>query len=139
LLNPVQHAGNSAAIHRYKVEPYVICADVYGVAPHTGRGGWTWYTGSAAWMYRVALEGLLGFQKEGETLVLNPCIPRGWPGFEIRYRHGRTMYEIAVQNRYGAGRGVTHITLDGVDIEGPAARIALKDDGATHKVSVTLG
>ncbi|HEY4263708.1 MAG TPA: glucoamylase family protein [Micropepsaceae bacterium] len=139
LLNPIQHAGNSAAIHRYKVEPYVICADVYGAAPHTGRGGWTWYTGSAAWMYRVALESLLGFQKDGETLILNPCIPRAWPGFEIRYRHGRTMYEITVQNRYSAGRGVTHVVLDGVDLGGPDARIPLKDDGATHKVSVTLG
>jgi cyclic beta-1,2-glucan synthetase len=139
LLNPIQHAGSSAAIHRYKVEPYVICADVYGVAPHTGRGGWTWYTGSAAWTYRVALEGLLGFQKEGESLLLNPCIPRAWPGFELRYRHGRTMYEIAVQNRHGAGRGVTRIALDGVDLDGADARIPLKDDGATHRVSVTLG
>jgi cyclic beta-1,2-glucan synthetase len=139
LLNPIQHAGNSAAIHRYKVEPYVICADVYGAAPHTGRGGWTWYTGSAAWMYRVILESVLGFQKEGDALVLNPCLPRGWPGFEIRFRHGHTLYEIAVQNRNGAGRGVTRITVDGVEIEGPDRRIALKDDGATHRVSVTLG
>ena len=139
LLNPIQHAGNSAAIHRYKVEPYVICADVYGVPPHTGRGGWTWYTGSAAWMYRVALEGLLGLRKEGETLALNPCIPRSWPGFEIRFRHGRTMYEISVQNRNGAGRGVTRVALDGVDIEATDMRIALQDDGATHRVSVVLG
>jgi cyclic beta-1,2-glucan synthetase len=139
LLNPIQHAGNSAAIHRYKVEPYVICADVYGAPPHSGRGGWTWYTGSAGWMYRVALEGLLGLKQEGESLVINPCIPRAWPGFEIRFRHGRTMYEISVQNRNSAGRGVTRIAFDGVDIEAAGMRIALVHDGATHRVSVVLG
>jgi cyclic beta-1,2-glucan synthetase len=90
-------------------------------------------------MYRVALEGLLGLKKEGAALVFNPCIPRAWPGFEIRFRHGKTMYDIAVQNRNGAGRGVTHITLDGVDIDASGMRIPLQDDGATHRVSVVLG
>ncbi|HEX3487544.1 MAG TPA: protein ndvB, partial [Micropepsaceae bacterium] len=139
LLNPIQHAGSSAAIHRYKVEPYVICADVYGAPPHVGRGGWTWYTGSSGWMYRVMLEGLMGVKKEGESLVIDPCIPRGWPGFDLRYRYGRTTYEISVQNRNGAGRGVTRITVDGVGVDAAAMRIALHDDGAQHRVSVVLG
>jgi cyclic beta-1,2-glucan synthetase len=139
LLNPIQHAGNSAAIHRYKVEPYAICADVYGVPPHSGRGGWTWYTGSAGWMYRVATEALLGLKVEGASLVMNPSIPRVWPGFEIRYRHGRTLYEIIVQNRHGAGHGVTRVALDGVDITTSDKRVPLEDDGVTHRVNVTLG
>jgi cyclic beta-1,2-glucan synthetase len=139
MLNPIRHAGNSAAIHRYKVEPYAVCADVYGTPPHVGRGGWTWYTGSAGWMYRVVLEGLLGLKMEGEILLLNPCIPRGWPGFEITFRHGKTIYEIAVENRNGAGRGITRVTLDGADMESKTVRLALKYDGATHHLRVVLG
>jgi cyclic beta-1,2-glucan synthetase len=139
LLNPIQHAGNSAAIHRYKVEPYAVCADVYSVPPHVGRGGWTWYTGSAGWMYRAILEGLLGLTVEGTSLILNPSIPRAWPEFGIRYRYGKTLYDIAVQNPDGAGHGITRATLDGVDIEAKEARFALHDDGLTHRVNVVLG
>jgi cyclic beta-1,2-glucan synthetase len=139
LLNPIQHAGNSAAIHRYKVEPYAVCADVYSAPPHVGRGGWTWYTGSAGWMYRVTLEGLLGLKVEGAALSIDPCIPRSWPGFEAQIRQGRALYEIAVENRRGTGRGVTRLELDGKAIEGTTARIPLTDDGATHRVRVVLG
>jgi cyclic beta-1,2-glucan synthetase len=139
MLNPIRHAGNSAAIHRYKVEPYAVCADVYGAPPHVGRGGWTWYTGSAGWMYRVVLEGLLGLNMEGGTLRLNPCIPRGWPRFEITFRHGTAAYEIAVENPNGAGQGVSRATLDGADVEAKDFRLALKDDGATHRLRVILG
>jgi cyclic beta-1,2-glucan synthetase len=139
MLNPIQHAGNSAAIHRYKVEPYAVCADVYSAPPHVGRGGWTWYTGSAGWMYRVTLEGLLGLKVEGAAMSIDPCIPRDWPGFEAQIRQGRALYEIAVDNRRGAGRGVTRLELDGNAIEGPTARIPLIDDGATHHVRVVLG
>jgi cyclic beta-1,2-glucan synthetase len=139
LLNPIQHAGNSAAIHRYKVEPYAICADVYGMPPHVGRGGWTWYTGSAGWMHRAALEGLFGLKQEGANLVINPCIPKAWPGFEISFRHGRTVYEISVQNRNGAGRGVTRLAVDGVNIDTAGMRIPLVEDGKTYRVSVILG
>ena len=98
MLNPIHHADSPTAIHRYKVEPYVVCADLYSEPPHVGRGGWTWYTGSAGWMYRVALEGLLGFQLHGATLALDPCIPRNWPGFEIAFRYRSARYEIAVKN-----------------------------------------
>ncbi len=83
LLNPIHHANTRAAVHRYKVEPYVACADVYAVAPHVGRGGWTWYTGAAGWLYRAGLESILGFRVRGSTLLLDPCIPKDWPGFEI--------------------------------------------------------
>jgi cyclic beta-1,2-glucan synthetase len=90
-------------------------------------------------MYRVVLEGLLGLKVEGESLLLNPCIPRAWPGFQMTFRHGKAVYEIAVENPHGAGQGVTHIALDGVDIEPKGARIPLKDDGATHHLRVILG
>ena len=112
-------------MEHYKVEPYVVCADVYGAPPHTGRGGWTWYTGSASWLYRVALEAILGFHLEGDTLRLDPCIPRGWPGFEITYRHRSATYRVRVDNPAGTGRGVRSVTLDGRPVpggDGAAAR-----------------
>ena len=137
MLNPINHADNPAAMHRYKVEPYVVAADVYSVTPHVGRGGWTWYTGSAAWFYRVALERLLGLRKEGSALVLDPCIPRGWPGFEIVYRHGTSTYTISVENPLGVCRGVLSLKLDSTIVAGN--RIALADDGKAHAVQLVLG
>ncbi len=137
MLNPISHADNPAAIHRYKVEPYVVAADIYSVPPHVGRGGWTWYTGSAAWLYRTALERLLGFRKEGSSLVLDPCIPRGWPGYEIVYRHGTARYVISVENPLGVCRGALSLQLDGQSLTGN--RIPLADDGKTHAVQLVLG
>ncbi|MEI9991852.1 MAG: glucoamylase family protein [Rhizomicrobium sp.] len=137
MLNPINHSDNPAAMHRYKVEPYVVAADVYSMPPHVGRGGWTWYTGSAAWFYRTALERLLGFRKEGESVVLDPCIPRGWPSFEIVYRHGTATYTIAVENPLGVCRGVLSLKLDGEILAGN--RIPLADDGKTHAVQLVLG
>ncbi|HWD29387.1 MAG TPA: glucoamylase family protein [Rhizomicrobium sp.] len=137
MLNPISHADNPAAISKYKVEPYVVCADVYSVSPHVGRGGWTWYTGSAAWLYRAAVERLLGFRRDGDGLILDPCIPRGWHGFEIAYRFGKTRYEIAFENPLGVNRGVLALKLDGKSVAGN--RIPLTDDGAGHKVQVVLG
>ncbi len=139
LLNPINHANTRVAIHRYKVEPYVIAADVYSTHPHIGRGGWTWYTGSAGWMYRVGLESILGFRLRGEVLHLDPCIPRAWPGFEIVFRHRSALYQITVENPHGASRGISRLELDGVALEAKKGEIALKDDGATHLVHVTLG
>jgi cyclic beta-1,2-glucan synthetase len=139
LLNPINHANTRAGIHRYKVEPYVMCADVYSTAPHVGRGGWTWYTGSAGWMYRVGLEWLLGFRVRGKTLLIDPCIPGKWPGFEIVYRHGSTRYEIAVENPRGVTRGVSSVELDGKTLVQRPAQIALADDGVTHRVRIVLG
>jgi cyclic beta-1,2-glucan synthetase len=140
MLNPIHHADSPTAIHRYKVEPYVVCADLYSEPPHVGRGGWTWYTGSAGWMYRVALEGLLGFQLHGAILALDPCIPRNWPGFEIAFRYRSARFEIAVNNPNSVCRGVISVTLDGALMpDSKKALIPLADDGATHRVLLVLG
>lgn len=137
LINPVYHATTLQEVERYKVEPYVACADVYGAPPHTGRGGWTWYTGSASWLYRVAIETILGFQLRGETLRLEPCVPPSWPGFELKYRHRSATYRIRVDNLAGTGRGVRSVELDGRRLSSNA--VALEDDSKTHEVCVKLG
>ncbi len=137
LLNPVHAASTPGGVAKYKVEPYVVAADVYGVPPHTGRGGWTWYTGSAGWMYRVGLEGILGFRREAGLLKIDPCIAPDWPGFELTYRHGKTTYHVVVQNPDKVQRGVKTVTLDGIATEGNA--VPLADDGGTHKVTVVMG
>jgi cyclic beta-1,2-glucan synthetase len=139
LLNPINHASTRAGVHRYKVEPYVACADVYSMPPHVGRGGWTWYTGSAGWMYRAGLEWILGFRVRGKTLLIDPCIPRTWPGFELVYRYGSTRYEIEVENPRSVGRGVSSVEIDGKVIAQRQAQIALVDDGVTHRMRVILG
>ena len=90
MINPISHAGTQEQIETYKVEPYVVAADVYTATGHLGRGGWTWYTGSASWMYRIGLEAILGFKKEGNTLTIDPCVPVEWREFRIEYRHGRS-------------------------------------------------
>ncbi len=136
LLSPVSHTATPEAVARYKVEPYVVAADVYGVPPHVGRGGWTWYTGSAAWLYRVGLESILGFHLEGDRLHLDPCIPAAWPGFEITYRHRSATYHIVVENPAKVERGVQSVTLDGA--EQPNGVIPLAEEG-THEVRVVLG
>jgi cyclic beta-1,2-glucan synthetase len=137
LLNPINHASTRAGLHKYKVEPYVAVADVYAVPPHTGRGGWTWYTGSAGWMYRAALEYILGFRLEGDRLRIDPCIPRFWREFEITYRRGRTTYRIKVENPNSINRGVAAVELDRVAQYGD--EIVLADDERVHDVRVVLG
>ncbi len=137
LINPVYHATTPEDIQRYKVEPYVACADVYGAQPHTGRGGWTWYTGSASWLYRVSIETILGFQLRGETLRFNPCIPPSWPRFELKYRHRSTTYRILIDNSAGTGRGVRSVKLDGQRL--PNDTVPLADDSKDHEVRVELG
>ncbi len=139
MLNPISHANTRAGIHRYKVEPYVACADVYSIAPHVGRGGWTWYTGSAGWMYRAGVEWILGFRLRGKTLLIDPCIPSKWPGFDIVYRYHGTRYEIAVENPRGVSRGVSSVELDGQALVQRPAQIKLSDDGVTHRVRIILG
>ena len=138
LLNPINHTNTRAALHRYRTEPYVMAGDVYSTAPHVGRGGWTWYTGSSGWMYRAGIESILGFHLRGERLQMDPCIPRGWPGFEIVFRYRSSRYVIMAENSSGAGRGVSRCEVDGVAID-VAAGIALKDDGSTHRVRLVLG
>ena len=145
LLNPIHHANTLTGIHRYKVEPYVIAADVYASPPHVGRGGWTWYTGSAGWLYRAGIEWILGLRLRGETLLIDPCIPRAWPGYEMSLRYRSSRYEIGVENPHGATRGVVSLELDGISlvtIDGKPtapAKLPLVDDGVTHRVRVVLG
>jgi cyclic beta-1,2-glucan synthetase len=139
LLNPINHADARAAVHRYRVEPYVACADVYAEPPHVGRGGWTWYTGSAGWMYRAGLEWILGFRVRGATLLLDPCVPKAWFGYEITFRYRSARYDITVENPHSVSRGVTRVELDGAALPGTRAPIPLADDGTTHKVRVILG
>ncbi len=139
LLNPINHASTRTAIHRYKVEPYVACADVYSAESHVGRGGWTWYTGSAGLMYRTAIEGILGIELRGNVLAVNPCIPRAWPGFEITYKHGSSRYHIAVDNPNGVCRGIVRASLDEREISQTRCEIALVDDDTYHYVRITMG
>jgi len=139
LLNPINHASTRADVQRYKVEPYVAAADVYSVAPHVGRGRWTWYTGSAGWLYRAGIEAILGFRLQGASLLLAPCIPKEWLGFEIVFRYRSARYEIAVENPAGVSSGVDYAELDGKMLPDGPTRIALMDDGEAHRVRVILG
>jgi cyclic beta-1,2-glucan glucanotransferase len=139
ILNPINRASTRAGVHRYKVEPYVAAADVYAEYPHVGRGGWTWYTGSAGWMYRAGLEWLLGFRLRGAVLHLDPCIPRGWRRFDITFRYHASRYEIAVENPSGVTRGIASIEVDGIRRDAAEGRVPLTSDGATHRVRVVLG
>jgi cyclic beta-1,2-glucan synthetase len=137
LLSPIQHTSRRASLQRYKGEPYAIAADVYSEPPHVGRAGWTWYTGAAGWLYRAGLESMLGFQKQGAALRIDPCIPRHWKRFEIRYRYGESRYRIRVENPTGVCSGVSRVELDGVRLEA-AALIPLCDDGREHEALVVL-
>ena len=143
MLSPISHSRTPADVARYKVEPYVIAADIYGVAPHVGRGGWSWYTGSAGWMYRVAIESILGFSLEGgNTLHLAPCIPDHWPGFTLRYRlDDGTRYVLEVSNPHRHAQGVVSAMLDGVAVPTSFKRvsIALARDGQAHHLQVVMG
>lgn len=137
LLNPIYHSDTPEKVGRYRVEPYVMAADVYGVPPHIGRGGWTWYTGSAGWMYRVGLEAILGLHRVGKILQIAPCIPKDWPGYEVTYRDGETSYQIRVENPDEVNRGVKRVMLDGKVM--PGGIIPLLGDGRQHKVHVLMG
>ena len=140
LLNPINRTSTRADVHRYKVEPYVVAADVYSVAPHVGRGGWTWYTGSAGWMYRAGLEAILGFRVQGTSLLLTPCIPEIWPRFEIVFKYRSARYEILIENPTGVSGGVAHAELDGEPLpSAPESRIPLVDDGNIHSLRLVLG
>ena len=144
ILNPIAHSSTADAVSCYQVEPYVVCADVYSVEPHCGRGGWSWYTGSAGWLYRAGLEAILGFRQYGSVLSIAPCLPKDWPGYEIVFRYrgpgdAITRYEIVVENPLRVSQGVVAMELDGVAIERDAAGIPLVHDGQVHHVRVELG
>jgi cellobiose phosphorylase len=131
MINPVQHGANARDAALYKVEPYVVAADVYAVSPHVGRGGWTWYTGSSGWMYRLIIESLLGVSLAGERLTLAPKLPDNWPGFKLNYRYRKTMYAISVE----AG-DVPGLAVDGVRQDGNV--IVMQDDERLHKVEMRV-
>jgi cyclic beta-1,2-glucan synthetase len=139
LLNPINHARTRSDVHRYKVEPYVIAADVYGAAPHVGRGGWTWYTGSGGWMQRAGIESILGLHLDGDVLHLDPCIPKTWPRFEMTVRFRSAHYEVVVENPAGVCRGVVAAMVDGAVVGERPFALKMQDDGVTHHVLVRLG
>ena len=135
MLDPIRHADCAQAIALYKVEPYVIASDVYALPPHTGRGGWTWYTGSAGWMLRFMLESVLGLSIEADQLRMNPCCPDGWSSFELNYRYRETLYRIEVH------LSPTDVPGSGWSLDGspcPAPAVTLVDDRREHAVIVRL-
>jgi len=138
LINPINHSSTRAGIHRYKVEPYVMAGDVYANGQHVGRGGWTWYTGSAGWMYRAGLESILGFHLRNKDLFVDPCIPKNWPGFDISFRYHSARYELRVENPGGINRGVRSIEVDGRPHR-IASGIPLVDDKAIHRIKIVMG
>lgn len=147
MLNPIHHGKTPEDIQRYKVEPYVMAADIYAAAPHTGRGGWTWYTGAAGWMYRLSLETLLGVHLEVDHLRISPCIPDHWTTYTVHYRHQETMYHIAIQRVEVGMQELLGVTMDGVHLQADITSVAgglvhnkipLINDGQTHDVSVYI-
>jgi cyclic beta-1,2-glucan synthetase len=137
MLNPVNHTRSEPGAMRYGGEPYVVAGDVSSHPSHLGRAGWTWYTGSAGWLYRVATESLLGLRRRGDHLWLAPCIPSSWPGYSVSFRHGRTRWEIRVENPDGRTGGVAEVTVDGRSTAD--GEIPLTDDGGSHVVRAVLG
>ena len=138
LLNPINHTRTPADIARYKLEPYAVAADIYSMPPHIGRGGWSWYTGSAGWMQRTGVESILGICIRGETLHIDPCIPAAWPGYSAIIKWRSASYDITVQNPAGVSRGVASVKLDGAPLD-QRSPIPLVDDGALHRVTLVLG
>lgn len=137
LINPINHTRTDREVSIYKVEPYVMAADVYGEHPHIGRGGWTWYTGSAGWMLKAGIENILGFIKNGDSLVINPCIPKKWTEYSITYHYLDTTYDIKVSNPEKLSTGVRSISVDGKILNGN--RIDLANDQLNHSVRIQMG
>jgi cellobiose phosphorylase len=135
MINPVNHAKSPEGISAYKVEPYVVAADVYALSPHIGRGGWTWYTGSAGWMYRLIVESLLGLKLEVDRLRFAPCLPADWKSLKIHYRYRETLYHIAILQTHAQNGGMT-VTVDGIKQDNEA--IPLVDDRQEHSVEVKI-
>ena len=135
LINPVSHTSTPEGVARYRVEPYVVAADVYAAFPHTGRGGWTWYTGSAAWMYRLITESLLGLRLDVDKLRFVPCLPKDWSVFKVHYRYRDTVYHINIRNS-GGGTKVDRVATD--DQPQPEGFVRLIDDRQDHQVQVDV-
>jgi cyclic beta-1,2-glucan synthetase len=137
MINPVERAREPLSVWRYGVEPYVVAADVYNLPGRVGRGGWSWYTGSAAWMYRAWVEEILGLQVRGETMRIAPVIPAWWDGFSMSYRHGESVYEIQVENPGHCEKGVSRVELDGKRVKDGV--INLGRELLKHRIVVRMG
>lgn len=137
LLNPITHTADAEGVRRYRTEPYVLAGDVYGVPPHVGRGGWTWYSGASGWLYRGALEALLGLKVRGDSLEIKPCLPDSWDHYRVTLRRGESRYRIDVENCGGCPERIRELSVDGEKIDGP--RIPFTDDGGHHEVRVVFG
>jgi cyclic beta-1,2-glucan synthetase len=137
LINPINHMRSPESVERYRAEPYVVAADVYAHPMHGGRGGWTWYTGSAGWMYQAAVRALLGLRRHADTISVNPCIPSVWPEYTLAWRIGGTRYRFVVENPEHRSRGIASAELDGTPVD-PGA-IPWADDGREHEVRIILG
>jgi cellobiose phosphorylase len=135
LINPVNHSNTPEKASIYMAEPYVMSADVYSCSPHTGRAGWTWYTGSAAWMYRLIVESFLGINLETDRLRLSPCLPADWEGYKVHYRYRETLYHIVVKRTQLDGNGFS-VIIDGIGQAGTT--FPLVDDHVEHQVEVRL-
>lgn len=135
ILNPIQHSKSNEEVQTYKVEPYVISADIYSHPEHTGRGGWSWYTGASGWFYQAGLE-VLGFKRKGNSLKLSPHIPHQWKEYEFNYTYGSSLYKISVENPHQLSSGQVIINLDGSHLSEQV--ISLADDGAVHEVKVRI-
>jgi cyclic beta-1,2-glucan synthetase len=138
MLNPIASTATRTGIYAYKVEPYILAADIYSEPPHARRGGWTWYTGAAGWFYRAGMEWVLGLQVRGDTLIFNPCIPKAWHSYTISYQHEQSRYDISIENPNGVTRGVILIELDGKR-QASGNSILLHNDEQVHQVRVMLG
>lgn len=136
ILNPIEHARTKDAVLRYKVEPYVVAADVYASSNMLGRGGWTWYTGSSSWLYVAGLEYVLGIKRKGKSLIINPCIPHEWDFFKVEYRFVDTVYIIDVKNPNHKSNGFTSISFDNNFID--TNEIILEDDGKSHLIEIVI-
>jgi cyclic beta-1,2-glucan synthetase len=139
ILNPINHARTPADADRYKVEPYVVAADVYSTPPHAGRGGWTWYTGSAGWMHRAGVEGIVGLTRTGDTLHLNPCLPKDWPELNVTISLGAAHYDITVRNPERSGRGIRSAVLNGRALTATDDGLAFPLQDGDHQLTVVLG
>jgi cyclic beta-1,2-glucan synthetase len=139
LLNPINHGLTPAELHRYKVEPYAVAADIYSRPPNVGRGGWTWYTGAAGWMQQAGIEHLLGVRVRGDVIEIDPCIPDHWPGFEVSLRHGGCRYEISVTNPHAVNNGVMHAEADGIVLPPGPVRVACGPGARSCSIKIILG
>jgi len=137
MLNPINHTRTPDAVAKYRTEPYVLDGDVYARPPHAGRGGWSWYTGSAGWLYRAALEHILGLRGRGDHFTMTPCVPSSWTNFSITWRHRGATYQIEVNNPDRVWTGVLSAEMDGEHVDHRS--IPLADDSGTHVVKITMG